>query len=206
MKIQTKVGIAALSGFLLTACSTATGTNPAGWFSSTHPVVIPAGTMVSVRTQATLSSRDTRSGQTVPGTLAAPLVINGLTLAPVGSGATLLIADSDAGGRVKGKARLGVRLTAMQVAGALMPVDSSVSWHEARATKKKDAAKIGILSGIGAAIGAIGGGGKGAAIGAGAGGGAGTALVLSTRGDPAVIPAESVLQFRLEQPITVNVK
>ena len=62
------------------------------------------------------------------------------------------------------------------------------------------------MSGIGAAIGAIAGGGKGAAIGAGAGGGAGTAVVLSTHGDAAVVPAESVIQFRLEQPITVKFK
>jgi hypothetical protein len=64
--------------------------------------------------------------------------------------------------------------------------------------------KIGIGAGIGAAIGAIAGGGKGAAIGAGAGGGAGTGLVLATRGDPAVIPGESQLTFRLQGPITVT--
>src|SRR6266511_178751 len=51
---------------------------------------------------------------------------------------------------------------------------------------------------------AIAGGGKGAAIGAGAGGGAGTGLVLATRGDPAVVPSESKLTFRLQGPITVT--
>ena len=75
--------------------------------------------------------------------------------------------------------------------------------REAKATKAKDAAKVGIGSGIGAAIGAIAGGGKGAAIGAIAGGAAGGGVVASTRGDPAVIAAESVLIFELRAPLTV---
>ena len=205
---------------LLTGCSSnpvsANGTTPvavegkpaglAGYFTSTHPVVIPAGTVLSVRTQTTLSTHTTRTGEEVHATLESPLVVSGLTLAPLGADAILLVADSNPGGRVKGKAILGLRLTALQIAGGTRPVTTTVAWHEAHATKRKDAAKIGILAGVGAAIGAIAGGGKGAAIGAGAGGGAGTALVLSTHGDPAVIPAESVLQFRLEQPITINVR
>ena len=40
--------------------------------------------------------------------------------------------------------------------------------------------------------------------GGGAGGGAGTGLVLATRGDPAVIPSESQLTFRLQGPINVT--
>lgn len=36
------------------------------------------------------------------------------------------------------------------------------------------------------------------------GGGAGTGVVLATRGDPAEIPSESQLTFRLQGPITVT--
>ena len=178
----------------------------AGYVPSTHPVNIPAGTILTVRTQSYLSTKTTRTGETVHATLESPLIVNGATMAPRGSDAILLIADSDPGGRVKGKAKIGVRLTSLEISGATQPVATNIAWHQAHATKKKDAAKIAIGSGIGAAIGAIGGGGKGAAIGAGAGGGAGTALVLSTHGDPAIIPAESVLQFRLQEPITIQVR
>ncbi len=59
-------------------------------------------------------------------------------------------------------------------------------------------------TGAGAIIGAIAGGGKGAAIGAGVGAGAGTAGALATRGDPAVIPAGTVVKFKLTAPITVT--
>ena len=77
---------------------------------------------------------------------------------------------------------------------------------EAKTTKKKDAAKIGIGAGAGALIGGIAGGGKGAGIGALVGGGGGTAVVLATRGDPAVVPSETVLNLKLSAPLTVTEK
>ena len=64
--------------------------------------------------------------------------------------------------------------------------------------------KVGVASGIGAAIGAIAGGGKGAAIGAGAGAAGGTGLVLGTRGEAAELPAETVLSFKLAAPVNVQ--
>ncbi len=54
---------------------------------------------------------------------------------------------------------------------------------------------------LGTIIGAIAGGGRGAAIGAGAGAGAGVGAEVLTRGRAINVPAESVLTFRLEQPL-----
>jgi hypothetical protein len=87
--------------------------------------------------------------------------------------------------------------------GGSVGISTSTITRDANSTKKKDAMKIGIGSGVGAAIGAIAGGGKGAAIGAAAGGGAGTGVVLGTHGDAAVIPSESVLHFTLRAPVRV---
>ncbi|MEO8131445.1 MAG: hypothetical protein ABI822_30395, partial [Bryobacteraceae bacterium] len=64
--------------------------------------------------------------------------------------------------------------------------------------------KIGAAAAIGAAIGAIAGGGKGAAIGAGAGGAAGTGGVMATRGKDAEVPVETKLSFRLRDAITLT--
>jgi hypothetical protein len=58
---------------------------------------------------------------------------------------------------------------------------------------------------LGTIIGAIAGGGKGAAIGAAAGAGAGAGGQLLTRGRRVRIPVESVLTFRLEQPLMMGV-
>jgi hypothetical protein len=58
---------------------------------------------------------------------------------------------------------------------------------------------------LGTVIGAIAGGGKGAAIGAGAGAGAGAGTQFLTRGRSVRVPAESLLTFRLEQPLDMGV-
>ena len=56
---------------------------------------------------------------------------------------------------------------------------------------------------IGAIIGAIAGGGKGAAIGAGSGAGAGAVTEILTKGKIKV-PVESILTFKLDQPLRVK--
>jgi hypothetical protein len=176
------------------------------WFSSTHPVTLPEGSTMRIRTTSTLSTKVNQTGEEFRGSLEEPLLVEGALVAPRGAGVTGVIADSDPGGRVKGVARLGVRLTGIETSSAAKQITTNTVWFEAHATKKKDAAKIGIGAGVGALIGGLVGGGKGAAIGAGAGGGAGTGVVLATRGDPAVIPGESLLTFALATPLTVEVK
>lgn len=116
-----------------------------------------------------------------------------------------VIIDSDPGDKVKGVASITVSLESLTLAdGRTVRLATSHFTHQAQTTKKKDATKIGVGAGVGAAIGAIAGGGKGAAIGAGVGGAAGTGAVLATRGDPAVIPAETRVRVALKAPITIT--
>ncbi len=63
---------------------------------------------------------------------------------------------------------------------------------------------IGGGTGLGAIIGGIAGGGKGAAIGALAGAGAGTAGATMTGKRDISIPAETVLSFKLSQPLQLR--
>ena len=63
---------------------------------------------------------------------------------------------------------------------------------------------IGGGAGLGALIGGLAGGGKGAAIGAVAGAGAGTAGTVFTGNKDVVLPAESALSFRLNQPLELK--
>src|SRR4029079_3324248 len=58
---------------------------------------------------------------------------------------------------------------------------------------------------LGAIIGAIAGGGKGAAIGAGAGAAAGAGTQVLTRGRSVRVPSESLLTFRLTEPLRAGV-
>jgi hypothetical protein len=166
---------------------------------------IRAGAPISIYTAKDLSTKTAKDGDQFTASLARPIVDGDWVIAKRGALVQGVVVNSDPGGRVKGRASMTVKLRSLQLAdGRTVDLSTSSYTKEAKSTKKKDAMKIGIGAGIGAAIGAIAGGGKGAAIGAGAGGGAGTGLVLATRGDPAVIPSESQLTFRLQGPITVT--
>lgn len=168
-----------------------------------HEWVLSAGAPIRVRTTSTISTKSHCSGQEFYGSLADPLVVDGAVIAPRGSEVVGRIVNADPGGRVKGVARITLALSRVTLAsGDTISVDTSRIGRSARATKKKDALKIGIGSGVGAAIGAIAGGGKGAAIGAASGGGAGTGWVLATRGEPAVVPAESLLTFTTRETVS----
>jgi hypothetical protein len=172
--------------------------------SKRQTVTIAEGTQIKIRTQTELSTKSTKTGDAFTATLAEPIVIEGKEVAPRGSRVEGRVVNSDPGGRVKGVATLSVRLTQLRVGGRGVEISTGVIARKAHTTKRKDATEIGIGAGVGAAIGAIAGGGQGAAIGAASGGAAGTGLVLATHGDPAVLPAESVLTFKLTAPVTVE--
>jgi hypothetical protein len=86
------------------------------------------------------------------------------------------------------------------------PIATSQISHQARATKKKDATKIGVGAGVGAAVGALLGGGGGAAKGAAIGGAAGTGAVLATRGEEVRLGPGADVTTKLTAPLTVRVK
>jgi hypothetical protein len=166
---------------------------------------LAAGTPIAVRTLGEVSTKTSANGSLFEATLAEPLVVDGYVVAPRGASVEGVVTNSDPGGKVKGVASITVGLRSISMAdGRRLAVKTSGVSQDAASSKKKDAAKIGITTGIGAAIGAIAGGGKGAAIGAGAGAAGGTGVVMATRGNPAVIPAESPLTFKLSAPVTVQ--
>jgi hypothetical protein len=173
-------------------------------WSKPKTATIPADTPLKVRTTTTLSTKTSQPGETFTATLAEPVVLEGKTVVPAGAVVEGVVASADPGGRVKGVASLSIRLTKVHVGNEEVTIGTSTVAKTARTTKKQDAAKVGIGAGVGAAIGAIAGGGRGAAIGAASGAGAGTGVVLATRGEPAVIGAESLLTFRLTAPVTVK--
>jgi len=114
------------------------------------------------------------------------------------------VVSAEGSGRVKGRAKMSLALTSIEVRGVEYPIRTGHLFIEAQATKRQDAVKIGAGAGIGAAIGAIAGGGKGAAIGAAAGGGAGTGLVLATKGKEVQLGVEHKLNFALKEDAQIR--
>lgn len=168
-------------------------------------VTLAAGTPITIRTMNTLSTKVVKSGENFAASLETPIVEGTWVIAPKGANVRGVVVESNPGGRVKGRARMVVELTQIETAGG-QKIDIQTGGYsvEAKSSKKEDAKKIGIGSAIGAVIGAVAGGGKGAAKGAAVGAGAGGGAVLATRGDAAVIGAESVLRFELQNPVTIT--
>ena len=212
--VRERKWLAAAAVLALTGCTKATesATEPtplARLAETPRPqsriVTLPEGTVLKVRTTTAISTNTHQTGDTFVGTLHEPLIEGTRVVAPKGARVEGLVADANKGGRVKGVAEIAVRLTKLNFAnGQVVDIATGSVGRRARTTKKSDATKIGIASGVGAAIGAIAGGGKGAAIGAATGAGAGGGLVLATRGEPAVIGGESVLTFKLSVPLTIT--
>jgi hypothetical protein len=170
-------------------------------------VTIPAGTLVAVRVDQRLASDTAQTGDSFRATLDQPLVVDGAVIAERGARVEGRVAESDSGGRVRGRASIVLELVRLNTSdGQRVRLATESFTRSAERSTKKDAAKVGIGAGLGAAIGAIAGGGKGAAIGATVGGAAGTGAVLTSRGDAAEIPAETRMTFRLSEPITITEK
>jgi hypothetical protein len=115
------------------------------------------------------------------------------------------VADAQKAGRVTGVSHLAVQLTDLTlVDGQQVPIETELTSLAGPTSKARDAGAIAGTTVVGAGVGAAAGSGVGAAIGAGAGAIVGTVGVLVTRGHATVIYPESVLTFRLSEPITIS--
>jgi hypothetical protein len=156
--------------------------------------------------KSSVASDTSKVEDTVRATLRQPVVIDGETVLPAGTELVGTVTEVARSGRVKGRARIAYRFSSLRHDSERYDIRTATIAHEAEATKKKDATKIAIGAGAGAAIGAILGGGSGAAKGAAIGGGAGTGAVLATRGDEVRRGAGADVTTRLTAPLTVRVK
>jgi hypothetical protein len=167
---------------------------------------IPEGAEIHVRLQDALDSSVNKSGETFRAILDKDIESDGLVIAPRGSIVEGKLSHVERSGRVQGRAAMSLQLTSLSIGNASYDLQTVVINKDAESTKKKDATKVGIGAGLGAAIGAIAGGGKGAAIGAAVGGGAGGATVLATRGNEVRFDAEQKFIFALSREVKIKIR
>jgi len=167
-------------------------------------VNLPEGTSIRVRIDSDLGSNISQPGDTFTATVADDVMKGGEVVIAKGARAEGTVVDAKALGRFKGRAALVVKLDRVTSRWGSYPVETSSISQAQKGKGKRSATMIGGGAGLGALIGGLAGGGKGAAIGALAGGGAGTAGTAFTGNKPIVLPAETVLTFKLDHSVRIT--
>jgi hypothetical protein len=162
--------------------------------------VVPVGTPIVVRVEQTVSAKNSSVGDSFSGVLAQSVVVHGVTVIRAGAPVTGVVTAAKGQGRFKGSGDLAIAIKRVG--------DYAVSTTAYEATSKgkgkRTAGFVGGGAGGGALIGGLAGGGKGALIGGLLGAGAGTAGAAFTGNKDITVPAESVVTFKLAEPITVT--
>lgn len=167
---------------------------------SQRTVTVPAGTRILVRTVDSIDSSKQGAGYRFQATLETNLQAEGRVVAPRGTTVYGRVEQAKSAGRFKGKSALSLELTDIVINGNAYPLLSSLYGVKGKGEGSNTAKKVFGGAGLGAIIGAIAGGGRGAAIGAAIGGVTGTTMAASRKGRQVMVPSETLIEFRLEQP------
>jgi len=168
------------------------------------PITVAEGTVLQLRTVDSVDSKHAQQGNPVDFTIIRDVLVNGWLAIPRGAMVHGVVTESKHAGELKGSPELALRLTSLDLGGRNYPLDSDEFRVQGPNKTARTAGNIIGASVLGAIIGGAAGGGAGAAIGAVAGGTVGTAASAATPGPRAWIPAEALVTFHLNAPVTVD--
>ncbi len=171
--------------------------------ASGESITIPAGQSLLVRMIDGVDSEKNHVGDAFHASLETDLTIGNTIVARKGADVYGRLANAEKSGTFSGKSELQLELTRIVIDGKDYPVVSSDYTLKGKSQGASTAKKVGGIAAAGAIIGAIAGGGKGAAIGAAAGGATGAGVQVLTKGAQVKVPSETLLEFRLQQPVVV---
>jgi hypothetical protein len=170
-------------------------------------VVIPAAAVIGLQVETPLSSERNQVEDRVDARVTRDVLAEGRLAIPAGSRVIGTVTMVDRGGKMKERARLGVRFHTVVLAGGMhVPLRTEAIMREGDSPSGESARKIGGAAAGGAILGAILGGGKGAAIGGAAGAGAGTAVVMTGDRNAATLPAGTTVTARLSAPVVIELE
>lgn len=173
----------------------------------TVALTIAHETPIELRLARSLGSRGSKAGEPFSARLAKPISLNNQVVIPEGAEFSGKVTVADPAGRLAGGARLGITLTSFTLDGKAYAVQTTRIVHVSQGRGKRTAELAGGGAALGTVIGALAGGGKGALIGAAVGAGAGTVGSAETgRLHDIMMPAESLLTFRLVQDVVITPK
>ena len=170
-------------------------------------LVIAADSVIGLEIESAISSERAKVEDPVVARVTRDVKVGNRVVIPAGSRANGEVTAVERGGRLKDRARLGVRFTSIVLAdGTRVPIETGPIYREGDSPTNESAAKIGGGAIGGAIIGGILGGGKGAAIGSIVGAGAGGGAVAAGGRNAATLPSGTPITVRVEEPVVVTVE
>jgi type IV secretory pathway VirB10-like protein len=170
-------------------------------------IVIPASAVIGLEIQTALSSETAQIEDRVDARVTRDVYTEGRLAIPAGSrvlgGVTLV----ERGGKIKERARLGIRFHTLVLGdGRRVDLRTDTIYREGESASAESSKKIGGAAIGGAVLGAIMGGGKGAMLGGAAGAAGGTAVVMAGGRNPATLPGGTVVTARVTNPVSIEVE
>ncbi|MGP8174906.1 MAG: BON domain-containing protein [Terracidiphilus sp.] len=168
------------------------------------PVTIPQGTLLQLRTSESVGTKRAKDGEPVQFTVIRDVAVGGVLAIPRGATMHGVVTEVKQAGDLGGSAVLALKLTSLDLGGQSYPLYSDQ--FKVKGPNKAGQTVGNAVSGaiIGTIIGCAVSRGTGCAIGAAAGAGAGTAASAASPGPGVWIPAEALVTFHLNTPLTVT--
>jgi hypothetical protein len=167
-------------------------------------VEVPAGTSLAIRVNERISVKSAQVGDRFSGEVVHPVMSGNSIAIPSGTPVDGVIDASHRRGHFKGRSVLELRLVSMRLNGQRYTLDTADNVRTKKGKGKRSAAFIGGGTGAGMLIGGLATGGVGLVVGGLIGAGGGTALGGLTGNRDIIIPAESVVSFRLADDLAVQ--
>ena len=180
---------------------------PAPAEPETVELVVPADAVLGLQVERTVTSETARVEDRVEARVTRDVRVGDRVAIPAGSVVQGSVMEVERGGKLKERARLGIRFHTVVLAdGSRLNIRTDSVVREGASPANESAAKIGGAAVGGAILGAILGGGKGAIIGGSVGAAGGTAAQMASGRNPAVLPAGTTVSVRVQQPVSVTVE
>ena len=167
-------------------------------------VVVPSGSVMRVRINEGMNSKNTAPGTTFDGVVLSDVPAGGSIAIPRGASIQGTVVDAHTAGQFNGKGELKLQVTSVSFGGRTYPVETDFWWHQGVDKTANTVGNTVGLAGVGALIGAVAGGGVGAAVGAGVGGVAGLGVSSASGRGEAALPPEAIVTFHLTKAADVT--
>lgn len=170
-------------------------------------VTVKEDAVIGIRIDQSISSETARVEDRVTAKIARDVTVDGRTALPAGTRLEGVVTVVERGGKLRERARLGIKFTTLILADGLrVPIQTETLFREGTSPTGEAGSKIGASAVAGAIVGGLLGGKRGAVVGSTVGAAGGTAAVMAGGRNEAAFASGSPLTVRLLAPVTVTIE